>query len=135
MSLFQWDESLSVQVPSIDSQHQALIAMINELDDALSRGYSAIITGSIIEKLLVYAEHHFSYEEHCMEQCAFAQIETHRCQHDALLAKVKDFKASYALSTPGLDKDLMEFLTAWLQNHIKKSDKQYSSHFAQSGIV
>lgn len=135
MPIINWDESLSVQVPSIDVQHQALIAMINELDDAITRGYSALVVGNIIEKLLMYAEHHFSYEESCMEQCAFAQIETHRCQHDDLLSKVKEFKLSYARSVPGLSQDLKVFLISWLQHHIKRSDKQYSRTFAQSGIV
>ena len=34
MSLIQWDDSYSVGVAELDAQHQRLIQMINELNDA-----------------------------------------------------------------------------------------------------
>lgn len=135
MSQIQWNDSLSVSVPSIDGQHKALIAMINELDGAMFRGESMLITGAIIEKLLLYAEHHFSYEEQCMQQCAYAFLDTHRCQHDDLLEKVKEFRTAYSNSVPGLSEDMMEFLNTWLQKHIKSTDKQYTEQFRAHNIV
>ncbi len=109
--------------------------MINELDGAIYRRQSVIITGAIIEKLLMYAEHHFSYEEQCMEQCAFAHIETHRCQHDELRVKVKEFSIAFNNSVPGISEDLLEFLNLWLQNHILRSDKKYTSQFQVHNIA
>ncbi len=35
MSLMEWNEKLSVGVPSIDEQHKKLVAMLNELYDAM----------------------------------------------------------------------------------------------------
>ncbi|MFZ4619090.1 MAG: bacteriohemerythrin [Bacteroidota bacterium] len=135
MSQVLWNDSLSVSIPSIDTQHKALIAMINELDGAILRGQSMLVTGAIIEKLLMYAEHHFAYEEQCMKQCAFAQIETHRCQHDELREKVKEFSIAYANSVPGISEGLLEFLYQWLQGHILRSDKQYTSQFQSHNIT
>jgi hemerythrin len=37
MALIDWDASYSVQVDEIDQQHQKLIAMINELNEAMKQ--------------------------------------------------------------------------------------------------
>ncbi len=38
MALIDWDKSLSVNVEEIDQQHKKLIAMINELNEAMRNG-------------------------------------------------------------------------------------------------
>ena len=38
MALMTWSDNLSVKVAEIDEQHKRLIAMINELNDAMKVG-------------------------------------------------------------------------------------------------
>ena len=58
--MIQWDGSLSVNIAEIDSQHQRLVKMINELNDAMRVGKSRDVLGKIVTGLIAYVRVHFS---------------------------------------------------------------------------
>ena len=51
MGLMEWDDSFSVKVAEIDSQHQKLFELINSLYDAMKEGKSKDMLGGIIDEL------------------------------------------------------------------------------------
>ena len=55
MSLMEWNEKLSVGVPSIDAQHKKLVAMLNELYDAMQAKHSQEALGKVLDGLIVIA--------------------------------------------------------------------------------
>ncbi|MGA2938094.1 MAG: hemerythrin domain-containing protein [Syntrophobacteraceae bacterium] len=63
MALIQWNDSLSVNVVDIDKQHQKLVGMINELNDAMRQGKGKDALGKIVNGLIIYAGTHFKTEE------------------------------------------------------------------------
>ena len=63
MALIQWSSSLSVKVKQIDDEHQKLIKLINDLNDAMRVGKGKEALGKIINELVNYAAVHFNTEE------------------------------------------------------------------------
>ncbi|MCC6132451.1 MAG: hemerythrin, partial [Acidobacteria bacterium] len=54
MSLITWSDELSVGVSAFDNQHKRLVALINELHDAMSAGKGSKVLGKILSELADY---------------------------------------------------------------------------------
>jgi len=134
MALIQWSDSLSVNVGEIDRQHQKLIAMINELNDAMRQGKGKEIVAKIINGLITYTGTHFKFEEQYFDKFGYPDKDNHKKAHSDFVRKVSDFKTGYASGKVGLSMDIMNFLSDWLQTHIKGTDKKYSAFFNEKGL-
>lgn len=134
MALIQWDSSLSVNIGEIDRQHQQLVKMINDLNDAMRQGKGKEILGKILNGLIGYTGSHFKTEETYFDQFGYPDTDTHKKEHAAFVQKVADFKEKYNAGTLGLSLDLMDFLSNWLTRHIKSVDKKYSAFFIEKGL-
>jgi len=134
MALITWSDALSVHVQEIDAQHQRLVAMINELDDAMRSGKGKELLGKIINGLAAYAVTHFSTEEKYFARFGYSDAENHTQEHASFIQKVSDFKEKFTTSRLSLTIEVMNFLSNWLKNHILNSDKKYSSFFNQNGL-
>ncbi len=66
MALMQWNDSLSVNIKEVDDQHKKLVAIINELHDAMRAGSGNAVLGNIFSKLTQYVASHFATEEKLM---------------------------------------------------------------------
>ena len=123
---FEWTESLTLGVSSMDQQHHQLIDLINKLVDELNKGEPSNIKKQF-DTLCQFVVKHFSDEENLMQSEGFPGIETHKVIHKQLLEKVGTFASS--IENGNLDKNgLMSFLTMWLKSHIMGIDKKYSEH-------
>jgi len=134
MALINWDDSLSVNVTEIDKQHQKLISMINELSDAMKQGKGKDIMEKIINGLVDYTVTHFKTEEKYFAQFGYPDTENHKKEHDNFVQKVKDFKDGFEKGELSLSIEVMTFLSDWIQNHIKVTDKKYSKLFNEKGL-
>jgi len=134
MALIQWDSSFSVNVAEIDRQHQKLIQMINELNDAMRQGKGKDALGKIIDGLTAYTGTHFSTEEKYFDQFGYADGDSHKKTHADFVKKVLDVKEKFAKGQLGLTIEIMDFLSDWLNHHIKGSDKKYAPFFNEKGL-
>jgi hemerythrin len=134
MALMQWTEALSVHIAEIDKQHQRLIALINQLDDAVHVGNDHDVLGAVLEELLDYTRTHFRYEENLLKTNAYPELEGHKAEHDALTEKVvflgDYFKRGENLNTV----QIMQFLKIWLEEHIMGVDRTYAEFLNAKGI-
>ncbi|MBI5559456.1 MAG: hemerythrin family protein [Deltaproteobacteria bacterium] len=128
-----WCAEFSVQSEYIDRQHQNLIAIVNDFNQALTRGEGAKITYAILNRLVLYAETHFRDEEKLMQMARFPpdQLNTHIKEHVKLTEEIFHHCENWSTygkeSLPGIGK----FLAAWLLGHILKSDMKYSKYVAK----
>ncbi len=134
MALFEWNDSYSVQVASIDEQHLALMNMINALHEAMGKRKSHVVMAALLEELGRYTREHFSFEESKMQEAGYPGLEEHRIAHHALIERVTEFQTAYEGNSTGLSLEIMEFLKDWLQIHILDEDQQYSACLKEAGI-
>lgn len=126
---FEWTDSLTLNVSSMDQQHHQLVELINKLVDELNKEKSTAVK-SQFDSLCTFVVKHFSDEESLMIKEGFPGVETHKLIHKQLLEKVGTFASSIDSQT--LDKaGLMSFLTMWLKSHIMGIDRKYSDHIHQ----
>ncbi len=134
MSLFVWDDTYSVKVKQFDSEHQKLFDIINELYDGMKAGHGQQALASVIQQLISYTEKHFSSEEAALRRANYPQLEQQITQHRAFVARIKQLSQDFASVAAGLSVEVLDFLKDWLANHIKGTDRQYSTALNANGI-
>lgn len=136
--MFDWTDAYSLGVPSIDEQHQKLVAMGKELQILVeTRGgddiYDELV--AMIEGLTDYTRYHFDYEEDLMAKNGFEELENHKQQHREFVDKLEsiDFNAvdedqeTYA-------KELLKTVSVWIFKHIVGTDAKYKALFIDKGV-
>lgn len=134
MALIQWNDSFSVKVAEIDQQHQKLVYMINELNDAMKQRKGKDVLGKIINGLVNYAATHFNTEEKYFDRFGYPETDSHKKEHVAFVKRVSEFKDGFEKGKLGLSIEVMNFLSEWLKNHIKVNDMKYSQFFNKNGL-
>ena len=135
MAMIEWSDSLSVGVKEFDDQHKVLIGMINDLHNAMKEGKGKGVVGEIVEKLIEYTDTHFKTEEKYFDQFDFPGKAAHKKTHEDFVTKVVDFSEDLSSGKITLTLDVMKFLSSWLKEHIKGTDKEYSAFFAEKGLT
>ena len=123
---YEWNENLSVGVPSIDRQHKVLIGLINDLHTAIEAGKGASEAKNILKQLINYAKAHFIYEESLFMRYDYVATHEHLASHRNIEAQLAELKEKSNSSDFNLSEELMHFLKNWLNNHILKEDMGYS---------
>ena len=123
------------QVDVLDSDHKALIALINRLHDDLEAGRAAPLE-PVLDRLIAYVEFHFAREERVMEACCFPGLDFHREEHEAFAQQVDEARRRLARDGPAaVTVDLLDYLKGWLNAHILIQDKAYQPHVENNPAV
>jgi hemerythrin-like metal-binding protein len=133
--LLRWSDSLSVGIDSIDSQHKKLVDLINELYVQMNSGSAKEAVGRTLSKLIDYTGSHFKNEEKLFARHDYPEQADHKEVHSKLVDQVLYFQDQFEKGEKDVSLELMEFLKDWLLNHIKKTDRQYSSFLLSKGVV
>lgn len=134
MPLIQWNPSYSVKIGEIDTQHQKLITMINELNDAMLKGKAKEILSPLIDGLIAYTQVHFSKEEMLFDKYKYPDAPAHKEEHAAFVKKVSEFREGFKKGNMSLTISIMDFLSNWLTKHICGTDKKYSDFLNKNGV-
>ena len=81
MPYYEWSESTSVGVQSLDDDNKRIIGIINQLHECLQRGSPADVLNEIFDSLIAYVEAHFSREEKVIEACGYPHAKIHQEEH------------------------------------------------------
>ncbi|MCI5178274.1 MAG: hemerythrin [Candidatus Electrothrix sp. AW3_4] len=134
MSLIRWNDNFSVNVTMIDHDHKKLVAMINELTDAMKAGHGKDVLGKILDELIQYTATHFQREEKYFQQIKYPDAVAHKREHTDFVKKVTEFKKEFDAGRVTVSVNILQFLSKWLQHHIRVSDQKYSKFFNENGI-
>ena len=135
MALMTWNQNMSVGVKVLDDDHKRLVALINELHDALKTGHGKDALGKILDSLVSYTKSHFAHEEQFFARTNYPDSAAHKKQHDDLTKQVLEVQTKFKNGATGnLSLEVMMFLKDWLTNHIQGSDKKYGPYLNSKGI-
>ncbi len=133
MALFVWDNSFSVGIDSIDTQHKKLMDIINRVHDAMTMGKTSDIIEKVFKELIDYTHEHFSFEEKYFEMYKYPDRGAHKRKHRFIFDEIDRMSKVEGQGTV-LSIELMQFLTKWLTKHIKGTDKEYSEFMISHGM-
>lgn len=125
MMVFQYTSDCMVGVEEIDTEHQYLIMLMNQLMEAVHRT-SASEEGLevYVERLIEYGEVHFVHEEAYLEKTGDVELARQKRDHALFLRRMRSLDMT-ALSNEEKRKlleDTLVYLTKWLYSHILASD-------------
>jgi hemerythrin len=131
---FKWSPEYSVNINTIDNQHQVLINILNRLFVAVSMREGSKVIASILEALTSYTKTHFALEERLMLQAAYADIDAHKLEHKHLIEQLDQLCKRHAQEEKPIYFEILRFLKHWLKEHIKGVDTKYSVALYEAGF-
>ncbi|MBF0344478.1 MAG: hemerythrin family protein [Nitrospirae bacterium] len=134
MPLITWSDSLSVHIKEVDSQHQRLVQLVNDVFDAVNAKKGNDILKKVLNELIDYTKYHFATEERLMNAHDYPERVKHKEEHDDLTKQVLDFQKKFKEGKAMLDILLMNFLKEWLIKHIIGSDKKFGPYLNSKGV-
>ena len=131
MPFFQWSQSMSVGVALLDSDHQALIRLINRLHEHLEITEEPDLPDDIFEKLVAYIDYHFAREEEVMQDCDYPMFADHKDEHLMFTQEIRYVRDRYVSGDDAtVGQDLLHYLKNWLTHHILIQDMDYKTYVA-----
>lgn len=130
MALIAWSNKLSVNIETIDQQHQKLINMINEFYDEITKKSNKVLIAELIHKMKTYATEHFRAEEKLFKELNYDDVDDHIRKHEQFIEKVEDLEHRFRNGKLILSIEITEFLKKWLVNHIQKIDMEYAKQYS-----
>ena len=123
MALIEWRDEFKVGVASVDHEHEAMIALINELHAELGEDADKEKVMGFLGEIFAKISAHFALEEQTMRERRYDQYKLHKADHENLLDEIRDIMDRYE---SGAEADYEETLAAemrdWFTNHFKTKD-------------
>jgi len=124
-----WGTALETGIRSIDLQHEELIGMLNELDDAHGSGKSQTVLDDVLQRLGTYVAFHFATEEALIVGLPHSErhAEEHLRQHGNFIEQLTKMREQAKQDGPQTMRYLIDFLNEWLYEHILKTDRKLAA--------
>lgn len=121
-----WSTELETGIRAIDRQHEELIGMLNELDDAHLAGHSPHLLDDVLQRLAGYIAFHFSTEEALLTTLpeSDAHAGEHLLQHRCFIEQIAALRQTAGRDGRQAMSELLAYLNGWLYEHILKTDRQ-----------
>jgi hemerythrin-like metal-binding protein len=133
----QWNqEQHGIDIEVIDTQHQELFILTNQLHDLIeaeARDGEAII--KVLKRLYAYTGFHFVSEEGLFREYGYPGVEEHIVVHESFRKKIKEYLDDFR-DKPNMPlESLQDFLVEWIIGHIIGDDRHYAEYFEANNIV
>jgi hemerythrin-like metal-binding protein len=135
MDLVKWQDSYSIGIASIDSQHRGLVSGINKLYREMSLGKGPEVLGPLMADLMDQLARHFAYEEELFLRFGYPEAERHAREHEEITAKVSGYAGSVNLVSRISAMTVANCLKEWIHDHTVGEDQKYSAFLKAEGVV
>jgi len=129
MQFMVWNDRIGVGVEDVDADHKKLIAMINELYDAILAGSGRKKLSALLDRLVDYTRYHFAREEELFARTGYPDAAAHKQQHEEMAKWINTAWHRYRnsnIAAPSFE--VMNYLKDWLFDHILGSDRKFAPH-------
>ena len=130
MALLRWDEKYRVGQAQIDSEHQYLFELINDFYDAFMEDHDRGRVLGLLNRLVDYAQRHFTHEEALMREAGFANLDAHLAHHEKLFEQIFELSTRFQDRAVNPTHATVQFLRGWLTDHIVHEDRVFGAHLA-----
>lgn len=131
---FKWRPEYSVNIKTIDNQHQELVNILNRLFVAVSKREGDKAIAGILDALTSYTQTHFALEERLMRQAKYKDLEPHIAEHKKLLEQLDQLAKKHMVEEKTIYFEMLTFLKTWLKEHIQGVDTKYSTALQEVGF-
>jgi hemerythrin len=134
MTLLQWKDAYSAGIDPVDRDHRALIDLINRLHDELEEAAARSAPASVTP-LLERISAHIALEERVMQDHGYADLASHKADHERLVENLCDLILMHAYERPDEAdcRELAQRLDSWLCNHFGTHDGKFHRELASAG--
>ncbi|MCD2452380.1 hemerythrin family protein [Methylicorpusculum oleiharenae] len=124
MALIDLASVKTVNHPAIDTDHQAFVGLLNQLDVASNADFPLLF-----KALFEHTEQHFDRENQLMKEHGFPARAEHMGEHQRVVGEFKQFQSR-------IDKGMVAFgrafvkdrLPQWFQLHVTTMDSALAAH-------
>ena len=123
MALIEWRKEFMVGVPSVDHEHQGMIALLNELHESLESKADQEAVSRFLGEVHARIAAHFALEEQIMRERRYDQYEDHKADHERLLDDIRDIMDRHEVGAyVDYEVELSAHLQEWFTAHFKTKD-------------
>jgi hemerythrin len=134
MALMTWSNKYSVGIKALDSQHRAMMRILNELHAAAMRGKAREVASSLLGQWVSLANGHFATEEELMESTRYPGLAGHRAKHQELSGQVAEFASRHEQDDATVYTPLLYFVRDYQTKHMQTEDREYAPWLKAHGV-
>jgi hemerythrin len=123
MAFFEWVDDYTVNIDEIDAQHKRLVAMLDDLYEAIKAGKGSSALDKILSEMVDYSKTHFATEEYYMTKYDFPGYAAHKKEHDSFAVKACELQQRTCKRTIAITMETANYLMDWLRDHVLGTDK------------
>jgi len=127
MSQIDWNDSLMIDLPTIDEQHKKLIALSNSLLQAMINGMGQEVLSTLFDELRAYTAYHFQDEEAFMRQIDYPGLADQLIAHEQLTKDVDEFRVKL-MKDDVAPNEALDFINGWIVCHIQDMDAKIAEY-------
>lgn len=126
---FDWTDDLNTGISEIDAQNRRLGDFIDLLEESLTTE-DREKQGYVLDELLDFVVNNFLFEEKIMEEAGYEFRSAHERVHELFIKKLAELRGRFA-DGDGIAEELLGMLRSWVENHVKREDKDYVASVRQ----
>ena len=124
--IITWEDRLKLGIPLVDSQHEHLIQITNNLHLACQRDTATANNHFIhtAHEAVRYVRYHFYTEEQLMLRFGFPEFSSHKKEHDVFSREVLKVTKNFSGEKRLVPNRFVAFLKEWVLSHIPVCDRE-----------
>jgi hemerythrin len=125
-----WDPKYTVHVEELDTQHQKLFNITNNILDLYENGSGELYPS--LQNLVEYLCTHIRSENVVMINCDYPGYAEQNSQHSKFIDEIQVFLKSYKENDKDLTFKILSYLHEWIYSHTVDMDLKYGQHLIRT---